>query len=873
MNPQDEVDELRAAIHRDPGRVAEVAGRLANDARAGADPARLSRVLAVLGRARRSLGVMELAEADLVEAIEAATTVGDGELAADAHLGLAGVYAFTGRSAEALAALDRVERLGSPRIRAYGLLQRAALEQRIGHPYEALAGYERALPTLRELDAQVDIALVLMNRGVIRTQLADCDAAIADLTEAGQLFAAGDNGYGHAQTLHGLGWAYANKGDLATALRHLDDATDRFRELGHTAPEVEVDRGEVLLAAGLSTMAIEVAHDVAARLTAAGNHWHVALAWLVCARAHLLDGDRLAAAQYAERARSIFAEHGSVAWERTARLELIRARLAGADVSELLTLAGEFDEVGNARAGATALSLATVAAAESGAVELADRLSAECARRAARLGVFEVRMQVRYAMAVCAVARGDDASAGRQVRTGLADLGRHRAAIAAPDARAAVAVHADQLAALGLRLALRGGSAIEVLTWMERVRAAGRNQPAARPPDDDGLSGRLTELRAAVSQVRAAEADGRDTVDLLRRQRDLERLIHGRRLRAAVGEEDTDDSAVPTVDALCAALRDGSLIELADIDGRLVGVAVGGGRGFRMADLGSGQAARDAVAACVSALRSLVTESGGRSGRDARLGVLRAAVGALERLLAPLLTGDGPVVLVVPAALHAAAWQLVASLAGRPVAVAPSAAWWYQATVEACQNWTGTGRAVVIAGPRLAMADDEAAAVAHCYPGATVLTGPAATGAAVMTALTGTALAHVACHGHIRDDNALWSSLELFDGPLYLYDLERVGRTPPLVVLSGCETGVGVRVGDQLIGLSSVLLGRGTRSLVAARCPVPDSAATMRTMTALHREIAGGATPGAALAALSTGWANGEPDPLVAAALGCFGRN
>jgi tetratricopeptide (TPR) repeat protein len=875
MDAHDEVDALRAAMHRDPSRVVEAAGRLVAGARAGADPALLSRALAVLGRARRALGVMELAEADLLAAIEAADVAGDRELAADAHLGVAGVYAFTGRSAEALAALDHVHRLGSPRIQAYGQLQRAALAQRIGRPYEALAGYERALPTLRKLDARVDIALVLMNRGVIRTQLADCDAAIADLTEAGRLFADDGNRYGHAQTLHGLGWAFAGKGELATALRHLDDATDRFRELGHPAPEVEVDRGEVLLAAGLSGLAAEAAHEAARRLTVAGDHWHVALAWLLCARAKLLDGRRDDAVRYAERARSMFAEHGSVAWERTARLELIRARTGGdrpVEVSELCVLAEEFDQAGNARAAATALSLASVAAAESDGHEVAGRLAAECARRAARLGLFEVRMQARHAMAVCAAARGDDASARRQLRIGLADLRRRRTSIAALDAQAAVATHAGQLAALGLRLALRDGSASAMLSWMERVRTFGPNLPAARPPDDDELAGRLTELRATVSQVRAAEADGRDTADLLRRQRDLERLIHRGRLRATAAGAASGDDAMPSVDALVEALHGGSLIELAEIDGRLVGVAVRAPYGARLVDLGAGQSARDAVDAAGTALRTLLTESGAAAGRAARIGLLRRAVGVLDRMLAPLLSGDGPVVLVVPAALHAAAWQLLPGLAGRPVAVAPSATWWH-ADRAAGHDQADGDRVVAVAGPRLAMADREAAAVAGCYPNATVLTGRAATGAAVLAAMAGAGLAHIACHGQIRDDNALWSSLALFDGPLYLYDLERAGRTPPLVVLSGCETGIGMRVGDQLIGLSTVLLRHGTTRLVAARSPLPDSTATSETMTALHRRIAGGAAPAAALAQLTTGWAGDDAGALVAAALGCFGRN
>jgi CHAT domain-containing protein len=213
------------------------------------------------------------------------------------------------------------------------------------------------------------------------------------------------------------------------------------------------------------------------------------------------------------------------------------------------------------------------------------------------------------------------------------------------------------------------------------------------------------------------------------------------------------------------------------------------------------------------------------------------------------------------------------------VTVAPSATWWHAAATGTAAAGTAaaTGMvsapALVVAGPRLSIADSEAAAVARCYPGATVLTGPAATAGAVLGALDGPAVAHVACHGRIRDDNALWSALELSDGPLYLYDLERVARTPPLVVLSGCETGVGVRVGDQLIGLSTVLLRRGTRSLLASVCAVPDSAATRETMRAVHERIAGGTTPAAALAGLCSGWSRDDAGALVAAALCCFGTH
>jgi hypothetical protein len=290
-----------------------------------------------------------------------------------------------------------------------------------------------------------------------------------------------------------------------------------------------------------------------------------------------------------------------------------------------------------------------------------------------------------------------------------------------------------------------------------------------------------------------------------------------------------------------------------------------------MADVGAGPDARAAAAAIASALRALVTSPRGGRARVARLDVLRRAAGALDRMLAPLVTGDGPVVLVVPAALHAVAWQALPSLAGRPVCVAPSATWWYDVTTRSGEP-VAAGPTLAVAGPRLTVADSEAAAVAAGYPDAIVLTGRAATTAAVTAAMADAGVAHLACHGRIRDDNALWTSLELFDGPLYMYDLERLGRTPPLVVLSGCETGIGVRIGDQLIGLSTVLLRRGTRSLVASVCPVPDSPATSGVMTALHRHVAEGATPAGALAELSAGWA-GADDALVALGLTCFGRH
>ena len=884
--PVDDIDRLRADTSRDPRAVVEETTRLA----AGeTDPARLSRVLSIRGRARRHLGEIDLAEHDLNRALAAAK--GDPDLEADARMGLAVVVAIAGRPQAAMAHLDEVDRTGSPRAKTHAALQRAVIHQCTGDQKAALAAYESALPILEQ---RMDVAKVLVNRGVIRIHLGDCDGAVADYTEAGAIFEREGHPFGVAESHHGLGWAHARRGDLPRALTYLDLAAEQFDALGHSAPEVAIDRVEVLLAAGLNAEATDLALTTAGRLAAAGNHMQAAETWLLCARARMLDGDRETAAGHAERARSFFAAQGLAGWERTARLEVFRCR-DGNDPHELTMLAAELDAAGNARGAAAAFALAAIAAAEkaergegettagngdrhkaarngdgdpaagTGDRETVAALARECARRSDRLGIFEIRMLATYARARCALAAGNRSVATRRIRAGLADLRRHRSSLATADARAAVAVHAADLARLGLRTAVRQRSAAGALDWMERVRAGSATWLPARPPDRPDLAADLAELREIGAQIREREVAGDDTTDLLHRQRDLERTVHSRQLRLPAGGAGGDDGCrIPDPSALREALAGRTLVALAEVDGHLVGVRLAAGRA-RFVALGPAAAVVDAAATALSALRSLITPRGFRAGRGDRVDLMRRALGRLDHVVLSLFRGEGPVVLVVPAALHAVPWHLLPCLAGRPVAVAPSATWWHAAETSAPAP--PTGPPVVVSGPRLLEAAPEAVAVAAHYPGANLLTGPAATAAAVTTALDGAPVAHLACHARVRHDNPLWSSLELADGPLCVFDLERVPRPPAVVVLSGCHTGVGVHAGDGLLGLSATLLTHGTRSLVAAVCALPDTATTRDVMTALHARMAAGVSPATALAELSA-----DADVhLTAACLAAFG--
>jgi CHAT domain-containing protein len=128
-----------------------------------------------------------------------------------------------------------------------------------------------------------------------------------------------------------------------------------------------------------------------------------------------------------------------------------------------------------------------------------------------------------------------------------------------------------------------------------------------------------------------------------------------------------------------------------------------------------------------------------------------------------------------------------------------------------------------------------------------VLENGTATAAAVLSALDGSWLAHIAAHGTYRSDSPLFSSLRVDDGPLTAHDFERLRRAPYRLVLPACDSGQLVPTGaDDLLGLATALLPLGTAGIVASLLPVDDEA-TVVLMRALHEELRGGATLAAAL--------------------------
>jgi hypothetical protein len=295
--------------------------------------------------------------------------------------------------------------------------------------------------------------------------------------------------------------------------------------------------------------------------------------------------------------------------------------------------------------------------------------------------------------------------------------------------------------------------------------------------------------------------------------------------------------------------------------GRWWAVRVSGGR-LRLFDLAESRGVDELVRRVRADLDALTLPSLPAPLADAVRGSLQAGLQRLdELLLRPLHVDGSPVVLSAGGGLAVLPWSLLPSRCGLPVVVTPSATAWLQARSAVRRTAV---RVVSVAGPGLHRAEREATEVSRAWPDAELLTGQAATAGAVAAALEQADVVHVAGHGSHQQESPLFSCLRLADGPLFAYELDARETSADCVVLSACEAGLAtVRPGDEGLGLTSVLLHLGSRSVLAGVARVRDDVAAA-VMLRVHQSLRRGADSAQALADGIA--AEEEPAPFV-----CFG--
>jgi tetratricopeptide (TPR) repeat protein len=784
-------------------------------------------------------------------------------LAARLLITLALLESEQGRVEYGLGLLDEAEWCVAPPDRGYLLHQRGVLLLRTGRWADALAQFTAAEPLLS--GDQEMLAAVLLNRGVLHLNTGDVRRARSDLRHAGDIAVAADLELVAAKATHNLGYCDLLSGDIPAALRLFDVAAAVY---GRTAPGnmpvLETDRARALVAAGLACDAVGELDRAITAFRRQRLHQYCAEAELTRAQAALVIGDLPAARRWSTAAIRRFRARGNEAWAALAELTRLRARLGFAPgtrstpatgrggrtvhVAIALHLAGRLRTHGLYADAALAELIAARALIAAGRRD-------EAARRLALAGAaaalpLEVALFRRLVAAELAVLDGHTGRALAELRGGLALLHTRRGQLGSLDLQTGAAALGAELADEGLRLVLDRGSARQVFAWLERSRAQAFRVRPVRPPADPEEAAVLAELRQLSSLIRTAELNGAPDPSCLARRAELQHLVRQRSWRAGGLGEIVAGATVAEV-GQCLAENGQVFAGLGVHEERMLAVTIKNER-VRRVYLGD-------FAPAAEAARRLTADLDALAGRrlPARLEtVIRESIQyqttiLTEQLVAPLLPafGDAAAVIVPTGALAGIPWSALPGLRGRPVTVAPSASSWLaaQRSVRPARG----ARPLLVAGPDLHHAIGEVTEIAAIYPGSRPLVGPEATVDATLRALDGAELAHLAAHGHHDRDNVLFSRLDLADGPLMAYDIQRLSTAPQQVVISACDVGrTVVRAGDEILGFTAALLHIGTPTVISSVTRVADDA-TVGVMTAYHRALASGARPAEALAAAS----------------------
>jgi CHAT domain-containing protein/tetratricopeptide (TPR) repeat protein len=825
----------------------------------------------VAGIVLRDYGDVEAGVREFRQALRQARRTGSAEREIEVLAGLGVALVFAGRTAAGLAAFDDAVRRSSGVLAARVLARRAIVFVALGRFPAALEDARQAVAVLRRAGDPLWTARLLNTRANVYLKLGSTSRADADLVSAARLYTTIGQELEALDPVNNRALVAFASGDLPAALARLDAAILSTRRLNAPTITLRGERCAVLLAAGL-------AHDALAEAEAAlremeqihGLVTKKAELLLKAANCALAATEPRAALDWAQAAYRMYRSQRSAWRQAHAARVLLQARYEVGPVSapllrEANRSAARLDTLGSSDA-AQAHLLAGRIALNLGRRDDAERHLAALARTRRR-GPALSRVSGWLGQALHAEAAGRPGRMLLACRRGLDVLDEHRLTLGASELRAQATVHGAELAALAQRHAAQARRPRLLLTWSERWRATAYAVPPVRPSADAELNASLAALRAVTRGLDQARSQGMPSASLQREQQRLETEVRASALRARGNGSWTRAPFSPA--DLLDELGPAQLIEIVDVDGSLHVLVCARGK---VRQIAAGQA-NDAVKAGDFARFALRRLARSRPGDDLSgpLAVLDKAGPALQQALlgqAVRHLGDGPVIIVPTGKLHPIPWALLPALKDRVISVAPSASAWMRAhTASAPEH-----RHVTLArGPGLATDGAEVPLVARLYDDVTMLEDTAATADKVLAALDGAWLAHIAAHGIFRSDSPLFSSLRMYDGPLTVYDFERLNRAPYRIVLSSCDSGVLAPAGaNELLGLVSSLLPLGTAGIIAAIVPLNDQA-VVPLMVDLHRRLGAGQTLAESIYGVRRGLTDDPVQQATAASLVTLG--
>lgn len=866
--PLQKAEAILEIAHADPKTTLSRASALLAEV---PDPEAISVLERASGIAAKELNRLEEARQHLAKAISAAGSRFPIR-AAQARMSLALVLLELGRTRDALAELDRAK--GHLRGLDGGLLemQRALVLQRLGQLDEALVGYRRALRVFKRYDDGLRETRLRINRSALHVYRGDLAAAEIDLGIAQRMAAELGQGLLLGGASHNLGFLHARRQDVPAALGCYLAAEEAYQDLSadRLLAVLAIDRAELMMAVGLFDEAIAQSSRAVELTEGGGNATDTAEAVLLKARAELGAGNSTDARHLARTAQRAFLRQGRRSWAEFGRFVELQSDSASQAtsgrkptaslVARAIDVAGKLSDQGwRSESVVARLIAAKMALARNDPVLARGQLRQLASF--SRTGLVNVQLAGWHATALLRKAEGNRSGSRSALSAGMRLIDRYRATLAADDLRAGVTYLALELARTGLVGAMESGRAHDVLQWTESLRSVALSFPSPRPPSDAGLSDLLASLRDVVAELRQTALAGGQVATLEAQRARLEARIRDR-ARTVVGTE----GSLGRIDLkeLTHDLKDRVLLSFFQLGDRLSVLKLRGAR-IEILDLGSVAPMIGEAHSLRFALHRLVRGRASDQGKAAALATMRHSAKALDlMLLGPSDLDRDEVVIVPSGVLHGLPWRALTSLSNKAVTIAPSAQSWQSAMSRVRAH--NPSKTLLVAGPGLPGAASEISLLARRYPQSNKLVGRQATVGAVLAAMDGADLMHLAAHGRLRHDNPLFSSLSMDDGPMTVYDFQSLRRPPNLIVMPSCDTALSqVISGDELLGLSSGLLKAGVSSVVAPVTSVPDDA-TKPLMVALHRQLMRGSPPAAALAEAAADFSAGNPTEVGLAA-------
>ena len=450
-------------------------------------------------------------------------------------------------------------------------------------------------------------------------------------------------------------------------------------------------------------------------------------------------------------------------------------------------------------------------------------------------------LEAGRAQALDGLGRTDEAVAA--ARASVGHIEAVRGDLSGPELRSGLLDHKQDIYHRAVRLALKAGRPDEAFALAERSRARAfldllgshtvlsKGQTRALVTEEVRLRAQLAEARA-----RAQDADEHGESEATRRLIDAAEREYAAFLER-VRKENREQASLMTVEPILVAEiqallpEDTSLLEYL-VDDHAVILWVVDRTRLTVYQLPGD---RRALAGEVSRFRKAIER------QDPLEGVLVQARALSRRLLGSALESlAGRRLLIVPhGVLHYLPFSALRTagdhwlIEDHSLSTLPSAS---VLRFLAGEGASAPAPALAVGDPAagtemaLRWASHEARLVGQRLRDATVLVGAEATEARVKALLGSTGLAHFATHAAFDEDDPLSSALYLApgegeDGRLEVRELLGLDVRARLVVLSGCETGLGrLSNGDELVGLQRAVLYAGAPAVITTLWRINDRA-------------------------------------------------